>query len=265
MEAAGRRLRLRGAGATLRRGGTRLRDVPHVRRQHVLRADRRRRRRGVRAVRSRIGGAEFGLSAMAGRRPEPPRSSTFSCRTSTGTTSRASPSSSPYVPGNRIRIYGCHDALADAFRRQHGAPSFPVEFRSSARPSSSCSWFPGSPTRSPARVTAKRQFHSGDSYAYRFERDGKVMVYSTDSEHKLDHAASAAEFADFFATPTSSSSTRCTRWPTPSPSRRTGASEQRRRCRQMAGVRTCASSITSRPTTTRSRRRSGARPSGSRS
>jgi ribonuclease BN (tRNA processing enzyme) len=48
------------------------------------------------------------------------------------------------------------------------------------------------------RVTAKRQFHSGDSYAYRFERAGKAVVYSTDSEHKLDDAASAAGFADFF-------------------------------------------------------------------
>ena len=33
-----------------------------------------------------------------------------------------------YIPGNRIRIYGGHAELDEAFRRQHGAPSFPVEF-----------------------------------------------------------------------------------------------------------------------------------------
>jgi ribonuclease BN (tRNA processing enzyme) len=48
------------------------------------------------------------------------------------------------------------------------------------------------------RVTTMRQFHSGDSYAYRFERDGKSVVYSTDSEHKLDDPATARAFTDFF-------------------------------------------------------------------
>jgi dihydroxyacetone kinase len=38
-------------------------------------------------------------------------------------------------------------------------------------------------------VTAKRQRHTGDSYGYRFERDGRAVVYSTDSEHKLDDPA----------------------------------------------------------------------------
>ena len=33
-----------------------------------------------------------------------------------------------YIPGNVITIYGCHAWLEEAIRRQHGAPSFPVEF-----------------------------------------------------------------------------------------------------------------------------------------
>ena len=33
-----------------------------------------------------------------------------------------------YLPGNHVRIYGCHDALEEAFRRQNAAPSFPVDF-----------------------------------------------------------------------------------------------------------------------------------------
>jgi ribonuclease BN (tRNA processing enzyme) len=47
-------------------------------------------------------------------------------------------------------------------------------------------------------VTAKRQRHSGDSYGYRFERGGKIVVYSTDSEHKMDDPAEADEFIEFF-------------------------------------------------------------------
>ena len=48
------------------------------------------------------------------------------------------------------------------------------------------------------RVTAKKQRHGGDSYAYRFERDGRSVVYSTDSEHKLEVAEEAQAFVDFF-------------------------------------------------------------------
>src|SRR5262249_44967624 len=33
-----------------------------------------------------------------------------------------------YIPGNVIRIYGCHAELEDTFRRQNAAPCFPVDF-----------------------------------------------------------------------------------------------------------------------------------------
>ena len=33
-----------------------------------------------------------------------------------------------YIPGNIINIYSCHPHVEEAFRRQHGAPSFPVPF-----------------------------------------------------------------------------------------------------------------------------------------
>jgi ribonuclease BN (tRNA processing enzyme) len=47
-------------------------------------------------------------------------------------------------------------------------------------------------------VRAKRQRHGGDSYGYRLARDGKVVVYSTDSEHKQDDPAEIEGFVDFF-------------------------------------------------------------------
>ena len=48
-------------------------------------------------------------------------------------------------------------------------------------------------------MRAKRQYHSGDSYGYRFERDDRTLVYSTDSEHKQDDAAITRSFVEFFA------------------------------------------------------------------
>jgi len=49
------------------------------------------------------------------------------------------------------------------------------------------------------RVLPMLQNHSGGSYGYRFEHGGKVIVYSTDSEHKQDDAEETRGFVEFFA------------------------------------------------------------------
>jgi phosphoribosyl 1,2-cyclic phosphodiesterase len=104
-----------------------------------------------------------------------------------------------YLPGNRIRIYGGHAELEAAFRRQHGAPSFPVEF---AQLGARIEFVPLALDRvhdiAGLRVRLKRQRHTGDSYGYRFEREGTAVVYSTDSEHKLDDPEEARAFVEFF-------------------------------------------------------------------
>ena len=104
-----------------------------------------------------------------------------------------------YIPGNTIHFYGCHAWLEDAIRRQHGAPSFPVEWHQLGADVRFTILEPGRPyDLAGFRVVAKRQHHTGDSYGYRFERGGRTVVYSTDSEHKLDDPAQAAAFAEFF-------------------------------------------------------------------
>jgi ribonuclease BN (tRNA processing enzyme) len=42
------------------------------------------------------------------------------------------------------------------------------------------------------------QRHGGDSYGYRFESQGKVVVYSTDSEHPLEQPEHTQRFVNFF-------------------------------------------------------------------
>jgi phosphoribosyl 1,2-cyclic phosphodiesterase len=104
-----------------------------------------------------------------------------------------------YVPGNRVVIYGCHAELENALRRQHGAPSFPVDFDRLAARVEFVTLTPGQRTRiAGLEVTPKLQIHSGDSYGYRFEHAGKSVVYSTDSEHKPDNTRSTQEFVEFF-------------------------------------------------------------------
>lgn len=104
-----------------------------------------------------------------------------------------------YIPGNQIHIYGCHATLEEAFRRQNAAPSFPVDF---SRMGAAIEFTRLEPGRvyeiAGFRVRAMRQHHGGDSYGYRFERAGKAVIYSTDSEHKQDDPAEIQAFVEFF-------------------------------------------------------------------
>ena len=104
-----------------------------------------------------------------------------------------------YVPGALIRIFGCHDVIEKAFRLQQSAPCFPVDF---SRLSAQIEFVKLDAGRTVDiagfRVTPKLQRHTGDSYGYRFERDGKAVVYSTDSEHKLEDLSETEAFVEFF-------------------------------------------------------------------
>jgi phosphoribosyl 1,2-cyclic phosphodiesterase len=103
-----------------------------------------------------------------------------------------------YLPGNRVVIYGCHDVIESALRRQQDEPCFPVSFDKLGANIEFVALDPHSTSNAAGfRVTPLRQFHSGDSYGFRFERDGKVLVYSTDAEHKLDDPRASDEFVDF--------------------------------------------------------------------
>jgi phosphoribosyl 1,2-cyclic phosphodiesterase len=104
-----------------------------------------------------------------------------------------------YLPGNRIVIHGCHAELETAFRRQQDAPSFPVDFSALAARIEFDVVEPGRPIDIGGFVaTAKKQRHGGDSYGWRLEGDGRTVVYSTDSEHRVEDDAERAAFVEFF-------------------------------------------------------------------
>ena len=104
-----------------------------------------------------------------------------------------------YVPGTKIRIHGCHDVLEHAFRLQQSPPCFPVTFEQLGAKIEFVKLEPDK-THEVAglKVTPHLQLHGGDSYGYRFEHDGKSVIYSTDSEHKLENRTEAEAFANFF-------------------------------------------------------------------
>jgi phosphoribosyl 1,2-cyclic phosphodiesterase len=104
-----------------------------------------------------------------------------------------------YHPQFRIRIYGCHDELEHAFRLQQEPPCFPVPFSHLTARIEFVQLAPGE-TREigGVQVRTQKQLHSGDSYGYRFEADGRSFVYTTDSEHKLEDREDTRNFVAFF-------------------------------------------------------------------
>ncbi len=104
-----------------------------------------------------------------------------------------------YIPGNRIVVHSCHPHVEFALRRQQAEPSFPVRFEQF---SASFEFRVVAPDEAfdvdGTRVVALAQRHSGESYGWRFERGGKSLVYSTDSEHRLEDEDERARFIAFF-------------------------------------------------------------------
>jgi phosphoribosyl 1,2-cyclic phosphodiesterase len=104
-----------------------------------------------------------------------------------------------YVPGTKIRIHGVHDVLEHAFRLQQSPPCFPVTWEQLGASIEFVKLRADKPHKvGNVTVTPHLQLHGGDSYGYRFECDGKAVVYSTDSEHKLENRSEAEAFANFF-------------------------------------------------------------------
>jgi len=103
-----------------------------------------------------------------------------------------------HIPGNRIRIYSCHDKLEEAIRGQNANPCFPVGFEALRATIEFVPLTPGQPHPiAGTTVTGRPQLHGDDSYGYRIEKDGKSIVYTTDSEHKMENAAEVHGFVDF--------------------------------------------------------------------
>src|SRR5262249_25393294 len=104
-----------------------------------------------------------------------------------------------YVPGNVIRIHGCHAAMREAFQRQQSPPCFPVDFQSLGATIEFVELEPGA-TRDVGGLSVQSlaQHHGGESYGYRFSQAGKTVVYSTDSEHKFEFLDDRYPFVEFF-------------------------------------------------------------------
>lgn len=103
-----------------------------------------------------------------------------------------------YIPGNVIHIYACHDNVEEAFRRQHGAPSFPVPFDILG---SEIHFHIIEPEKTHHingfDVTPQELNHAGRAFGFRIERGGRRVVYASDAEHKPEMISENYAYVDF--------------------------------------------------------------------
>lgn len=105
-----------------------------------------------------------------------------------------------YVPGHKIIFYGRHEQMEETIRRQHSSPNFPVPFDALAADIEFVLLEPDAQTKVQGlTVSSYLQLHDGDSYGYRFSDGHHDVVYSTDSEHKVDNQDELEKFVKFIA------------------------------------------------------------------
>lgn len=105
-----------------------------------------------------------------------------------------------FDPGATIVIHSGHPDAETALRRQQEEISFPVPFdalRARIEFAVHKPWVPFEAAG--MTVSLVRQSHAHSSFGYRFERGGKTVVYSTDSEHKPEEMDAEGVFQAFFA------------------------------------------------------------------
>jgi phosphoribosyl 1,2-cyclic phosphodiesterase len=103
-----------------------------------------------------------------------------------------------YVPGCRIVFHGCHAGMEEAFTVQQSPPFFPVSLKDLRSTIEFHTLTPGRAYEIAGfKVMAQEQHHPGISYGYRMEKAGRVVVYSTDSEHNHRSEEEAIPFVNF--------------------------------------------------------------------
>ncbi len=104
-----------------------------------------------------------------------------------------------FIPGNRIILYSCHAKMEQAIRGQNHEPCFPVEFEALGATIQFVKLEINTQYEiAGAKVTGTPQLHGNASYGYRIEKDGKVLIYTTDAEHKPENKKEMDRASAFF-------------------------------------------------------------------
>lgn len=104
-----------------------------------------------------------------------------------------------YEVGNRVILHTCHSEAESAIRAQMAPPYFPVSFSAFRAHVTFEVHPPGAGfVVAGCVVNTLLQRHPGDSFGYRVNHGGKVVVYATDAEYAVSDERQAAPAVAFF-------------------------------------------------------------------
>ena len=104
-----------------------------------------------------------------------------------------------FIPTNKFYIHSVTEDMEERLRYQHSLKHFPVPFdgmrsqKEFIRHEEGENW-----ELYGMDMTTKIMRHPGNSYSYRFEEDGKVLIFGTDAEFKLDEMDGIDEYLAYF-------------------------------------------------------------------
>lgn len=103
-----------------------------------------------------------------------------------------------YLPDAEIHFYGGHRTLRKAFVEQQAPVHFPVRLEEMASKKSFTLLRENNEYNIAGfKVGTLKQIHPGGCFGYKFEKDGKVFVYSTDAEHSLEAHKKDYQYVEF--------------------------------------------------------------------
>lgn len=104
-----------------------------------------------------------------------------------------------YIPGNKFHIHAVSEGIEDRLRYQHSNRHFPVEFDEMRATRDFTEHKEDQEFELYGmKVRAKGMRHPGNSYAYRFQEDGKSIIFGSDAEFKLEDMDRIEEYLSYF-------------------------------------------------------------------
>ena len=104
-----------------------------------------------------------------------------------------------YIPGNKFHIHSVTKGIEERLRYQHSSKHFPMPYdgmkaeKDYTEHDVDEKW-----DLYGIKISSKLVRHPGGSYSYRFEENGKILIFSTDAEFKIEDMDNIEEYINYY-------------------------------------------------------------------
>lgn len=104
-----------------------------------------------------------------------------------------------YIPGNQVHFHSAFPDIHERLLYQTPFSHFPISFNDNASTKTFSPLKEEEPsTVRGCKITCKPMRHPGTSFAYKFEQNGKTIIYGSDSEFNIEEMEKIGGYLDFF-------------------------------------------------------------------